>query len=149
MVDADELDAERARPDDVARRGAPHIDGLFHFVFDKLVLKDAESESRSVNGNVDCFQNVGQSAYVILVSVGYEDAADLIGVLFKIGDVGDDKVYAEHIAVGETDAAVNDDDVVFIFKDGEIFADLTEPAEKDDLLAGGFLFFCHRFSFFK
>ena len=69
---------------------------------------------------------------MILVSVRQKDAADLLLVLFEVGDVRDDQVNAQHIFVRECDAAVHDDDVVAVLDHGHVLADLVQTAERGD-----------------
>ena len=40
-------------------------------------------------------------ADMVLVAVGEEDAAHAVHIFFKISDVGDDEIDAQHILVGE------------------------------------------------
>ena len=70
---------------------------------------------------------------MVLVSVGQEDAADAVLILNQISEVGDDHVDAVHIVIGETHAHVDDDDVVAVLKDGQVFADLVQTAKGDNL----------------
>ena len=67
---------------------------------------------------------------MILVSVGNDDAAYLVSVLLQIGVVRDDQIHAQHIAVGESHAAVDDDDVVLTLEHGQILAYLVQTAEE-------------------
>jgi hypothetical protein len=69
---------------------------------------------------------------VILVGVRDEERADVGAVLLEVGDVGDDEVDAEHLLVGEHQAAVDDDDVVAVLEHVHVLADLPHPAERDD-----------------
>src|SRR6185369_13231268 len=65
----------------------------------------------------------------------------------QVGDVGDDQVNAEHMRLGEHQAAIDDDDIIAVLENGHVQADLPQPAEGDDLQAGMFSNFgCHTFS---
>ena len=70
---------------------------------------------------------------MVLVSVGDENPPDLVLVFDQVANVGDDHVDAVHVVIGETHAAVYHHDVTAVFIDGEVFADLVETAERNDL----------------
>ena len=69
---------------------------------------------------------------MILVTVGQQNTADFILILFEVGDIRDNKVYTKHILIGKCETAVDYYDVVFIFKDGDVFSDLVQTAQKHD-----------------
>jgi hypothetical protein len=77
-------------------------------------------------------QHVRQRADVVLVGVGDEERLDVGAALLEVRDVGDDEVDAEHLLVGEHEAAVDDDDLVAVLEDVHVLADLAHPAERDD-----------------
>ena len=81
---------------------------------------------------------------MILVSVGQQDTADPIRILFQIRNIGDNQIYAKHIIVGERKTAVHDDHVVTVFQNGDIFADLVQAAQHHNAELGVVLFFCHK-----
>ena len=64
--------------------------------------------------------------------MGDEERLDVGAALLEVGDVGDDEVDAEHLLVGEHQAAVDDDDVVAVLEHVHVLADLAHPAERDD-----------------
>jgi hypothetical protein len=49
-------------------------------------------------------------------------------VLDEVGDVGDDDVDAEELGLGEHEAGIDDDDVVFIAESEAVHAELAESA---------------------
>ena len=137
VVDADKLRRELAELHGVAGLHGVQMRRMRQRMLGQLLLHDAERERRAVNIRVDRAQDVGQRADVILVSVRQKDAADLLLVLFEVGDVRDDQVNAQHIFVRECDAAVHDDDVVAVLDHGHVLADLVQTAERGDAdLAG-------------
>ena len=90
-------------------------------------------EGRGVDGHArEVRQDVRQPADVVLVGVGDQERPDVGLALAEVGDVGDDEVDAEHLLVGEHQAAVDDDDVVAVLDDVHVLADLPHPAERDD-----------------
>ena len=86
-----------------------------------------------MDGGIDGLQHIGQSADVILVSVGDKEATELLLVLGKVGHIGDHQIHAVHIVLGKAQAAVDDDHILAILQDGEILSDLVETAQRDDL----------------
>ncbi len=64
--------------------------------------------------------------------MGDQERLDLGAALLEVGDVGDDEVDAEHLLVGEHQAAVDDDDVVAVLEHVHVLADLADAAERDD-----------------
>ena len=83
---------------------------------------------------------------MVLMAVRDGVAADAVLVLDEVGDVGDDEIDARHVLRGEDGADVDDDDVVLVFVDGHIFADLTQAAQGNDaqLRSAILLFSCHK-----
>ena len=94
-------------------------------------------QARRIDGRVDPVHHIRQRADVVLVAVGDEEAAELLLIFCKIGDVRNDKVHAVHVVLGEAEAAVDDDHVLAVFQHGHVLADLIQTAERNDLQ-----FFC-------
>ena len=132
VADAERDDAERADVDLVAR--VEREDRVVvELVLLDLVAEEAAGQRAGVDRHArELGQHVRQRADVVLVGVGDEERPDLVAVLLEIGDVGDDEVDAEHLLVGEHEAAVDDDDVVAVLEDVHVLADLPHPAERDD-----------------
>ena len=98
-----------------------------------LVAEEPARQRRGVDRHArELGEHVRQAADVVLVGVGDEEGLDLLAVLLEVGDVGDDEVDAEHLLVGEHEAAVDDDDLVAVLEDVHVLADLAHPAERDD-----------------
>ena len=68
---------------------------------------------------------------MVLVRVGDEQPLDPILVLDEIREVGDDDVHPVLLGVREGDAAVNDDEIVALFKYRTILSDFAGPAQGD------------------
>ena len=82
---------------------------------------------------------------MVFVSVCENDALNLFRVADQIRDIVDDEVYAEHIVVGKSESAVDDENIIAIFKHGQVFSDLAEAAERNDTQFFEFSFrSCHR-----
>ena len=67
---------------------------------------------------------------MVLVPVGDEKPLDFILVFFKIGEIGNYKINAEHFIIRERHSAVNNDDFVFILINCHIFSDFAKSAER-------------------
>ena len=67
---------------------------------------------------------------MILMTVGEYHAPNLFLVLFKVGEIGYNKVYAEHIIVGECKSAVNDENIVTALININVLAYLIHTAER-------------------
>ncbi len=79
---------------------------------------------------------------MVLMAVGEDNPLNHLLVFQQIGDVGDDKIYAELVRAGKGEAAVDDEDLVAAADGGHVFADFADPAERDDLecvRVGGFV----------
>ena len=139
VVDVDELHGEFARLDHLAGLAGDELGLVQEPVLLQLELHQARGHAGGVDGGVDAPQQVGDGADVVLMAVGEEDAPDLVLVLDEIGEVGDDHVDAVHVVVGEAHTHIHHDDVAAVLVDGEVFADLVETAQGDDLQ-----FFCHK-----
>ena len=70
---------------------------------------------------------------MVFVAVGEEQAADMLAILFQVGEVGGDDVDAQQFGVGEHHAGVDDDDVVAVAEGHGVHAELAEAAEGDYL----------------
>ena len=134
----DKLHLEHAGPDHVSRLAGVDLGGGEQVVLRQLELHQAGGHPGGVDGCVDVPQHIGEGADVILVAVGEEDAPNLGLILNQVAVVGNDHVDAVHIVVGKAHAAVHHDNVVPVFVDGHVLADLVESAQRND-----FQFFCH------
>ena len=132
VVDPDELHADRTQLEDIACTDDVELGLCRQTVLGQLVADDADGQLGAVDGGIDGAQDIGDRADVVLMPVREQDAADAILVLFQVGDIGNDEVDAQHFLVGKAETAVNDDDVVLIFDDGQIFADLVQSAKRND-----------------
>ena len=88
------------------------------------------SQGRRINWWIAEFsQKIGNSAYVVHVSMGKDYRADIFSLGFKIGNVGDDPINARSIFFGKLYAHVDNDDFVFVFKEGHVASDFFKPAQ--------------------
>ena len=103
----------------------------------QLEVHDARRQARGVDGTFELLHGVRNAADVILMPVREEQPADLLLVLHQIRHIRDDQIHAVHIILREAEPAVDDDDVLSVFQDGHILADLVETAK-----GYNFQFFC-------
>ena len=108
----------------------------------ELSLNKTHGQPCAVNGNVDFLKKIGKCADVILMTVGYNDTLDFLTVLLKIGEIGNNKVNAEHIRLRECKTAVNDYYVIFKLINGDVLSDLVESAEESDFNGFNWFLLC-------
>src|SRR3990172_8160529 len=70
----------------------------------------------------------------------YDDAADLVSLLEKVSEIGDDVIDPQHVVLGEHDTGVDDQDVLSVLDGHHVLADLPQPPEGDQSKC----FACHR-----
>ena len=97
-------------------------------VFFELAVDVGEGELGAVDGDVELGENPGQAADVVFVAMGEDDGADVLLVFDEVGDVGDDDVDAEEFGLGEHEAGIDDDDVVFVAEGEAVHTELAESA---------------------
>ena len=133
VTDGNERDLEDAKRDRfsrfdlhqprlVSRRGLQH-----------LPLDHPQSKFGAVHGNVEFGQHERQRADMVLMAMGDQDAADFFSILFKIGDIGNDKVDAQHLLIGKHQAGIDHHNVIFVFYGVHILADFPQPAQGNKL----------------
>ena len=93
---------------------------------------EAGGETGAIDGDVQLFEDIGNRADVILVTVGDEHTPQLFLVGHQIGKIGDHQIHAVHIFIGETDTAVHHDHILAILQDGDVLADLIQTAQRDN-----------------
>ena len=99
----------------------------------QLIADEAAGQAGAVDGQIELLQQVGDAADVVLMAVGDEQALDLILILHHKGEVGDDHIDAEHIIVGENEAAVHDDHIAAALIDRHVLAYFAEAAQRIDM----------------
>ena len=69
---------------------------------------------------------------MVFVGVGDDHATDATDFVFEVRDVGDDEIDAEHVLLGETHAAVDDEYIVAVFVKVHILGDPAIAAERNE-----------------
>ena len=70
---------------------------------------------------------------MVFMSVRDDKALQLMYLRLDIGDVGDDKVNAQHISARKRQAAIHDNHRVFRFNGGNIHSNLIQSSERNNL----------------
>src|SRR3972149_10454690 len=129
VAHAYELDVKGAYGDPVP--GPYRLEGgaLQDVELRQLFLYEPYGERGGVDGGVYLSKDKGQGAGVVLVAVGYDEGLYLIGVGLQVAHVRDDDVDAEHVVLGEHEAAVDDYDGVSVLHRHHVEAYLAKPAK--------------------
>src|SRR5690606_10986898 len=108
--------------------------GLAELELVELAAQQAQRQGGAVHGDLrQQADHVRQAADVVLVAVGQHPAAHLVGVLDHPVDLRHDDVDAQHLRLGEGQAAVDEQDLVVVLEGEHVLADLAHAAERDDL----------------
>ena len=129
VINVNEFDGEDTAADHIARLTFDQLGFHIVAVFRELVAQDTECQTGTVDRDVNIAQDVRKRTDVVFMSVRNENTADFVLILFQIRDIGNDEVDAGHFIIREAHAAVDDDDIVFIFQNGDILTDLFQTAE--------------------
>src|SRR5438445_7808936 len=132
MRGANEFDRERSDSDDVARLDAVQQHIAQNSVLVELAFRETEREVRSINGNVELFQDVRQRAQMIFVSVREDDGSYVVAILFKNFEVWNANVDTIDALFGKTHAGIENEHLVAGAQQGAIHAKLTDTAEGND-----------------
>ena len=62
------------------------------------------------------------------MAVGEDEGANVLLVLFEVGEVGHDEVHAQEFGIGEHHAGVHYNDVVGVADGGHVHAELAQSA---------------------
>lgn len=136
MINADKFHRHRAEFHDAAR--FHHVHG--HLARQTMLLElgfhQRQRQPGAVQGKIHLLEQIGQSADMVLMPVSEHDALDAVLVLLHIGEVGQHNVHTQHIVVRESHAAVDQESVVAVFKEGDVLADFVETAQRRQLDRG-------------
>src|SRR5438309_2289604 len=132
MRRANEFNCEGTDSYDVARLDAVQQHVAQNSVLVEFAFCKAESEARSINGNVELFQNVRKRAQMIFMAVGENDGRDVVAILFKNFEVWNANVYAIDTLFGKAHARIEDEHLVAGAQQGAIHPKLTDSAQGND-----------------
>ena len=133
VVHMDELDLEAPGLHDLTCLVCKELDLALEVVLFQLELHKPGCQPRTMDRAVELLHGIGNAADVVLVAVCQKHTADLFLILNQIRHVRDDKVDAVHVVLGESEAAVDDNDILAVFENGHIFADLIESPKGNNL----------------
>ena len=137
------LAAELAQLDRIP--GLHHMHGnSFHPVFLQFQVHQCHGQLGAVDMCRGLLENIGRGTDMILMSVGEKITADMIPFAHQIGDVRNHQIHAEHVFLRKHTAAVHNNDVVFIFKNIHVFANLIHTAQGNNPQSANFFFLCLR-----
>ena len=87
-------------------------------------------EAPRVNRRVaDAIDNVGDTADVVEVTVGYEEPAYFVATLFQICRVGQDVINARRVSFGERESAVENENIIAEFDRSHVASDFFDAAQ--------------------
>ena len=133
VVHVDGLHGETAQLELLVRSDLHHFRAAHQPVFFQLVGDEPDGKARGINGQIDLFEQVGQAADVVFMAVRDNNALDAVLILDNIGEIRNDKVHPEHVAVREHDAAVHEDHIALTLVQSDVLANLAQTAQRHDL----------------
>ena len=137
VVHVYKLDLEASQAELVAGAFCEYLRVVEQIVLFELKLDNPRCQRGSVYRHVQLAHHIRQGAYMILMPMRYDYAANTLSVLFEVRYVRDNDINAVELLVRKTEAAVHDDNVLPVLVHGEVLSYLTESAERDNLK------FCH------
>ena len=132
VIGLDKFNVKLSQLDNIPERNDMALRNLEKIMLAQLVFDDAHCQPCSVNGNIDLFQNIGQGADVVFVTVGNNKALYLVNILLQISCIRNDKIDTEHVVLREGKAAVHNHNTVPELERGNVHADLFKPAERNN-----------------
>ena len=81
-------------------------------------------------------EQIRDGADMVFVTVSNHHTPDFLLILQQVGKIRDHQVHPQHIRIGEGQAAVHHQNIIAAFIGGEVFSDLSQSAQRNDLHAG-------------
>ncbi len=129
---ADRLDRERPEHERCARPHRAQVRLLVEAVLAQLLGHQCLRQWRRVDRDAGGFEQVGQRADVVLVTVREDDGAEAVALGERVGKVGNDVVDSRQLVVGKHEAAIDGDHVIATLDEHHVQPDLAEAAERDE-----------------
>ena len=101
-------------------------------VFFQLALDQSQCHAGAINRHIDLFQQICQTADMVLVTVGNDDAANLVLVALHIGEIRNDNIHTGHIHIRKCQTAVQNEHVIAALKHGHVLSDLVQTTQRND-----------------
>ncbi len=130
---ADGLDGERPDGELHLRLDLDQLDLVEQLMLFQLAFHVGQRELGGVHRNLELAQDPRQAADVVLVPVRQHNGAHMLLVLNQVGDVGDNNVDAQQLRLGEHQARVDHNNVVFPAHCQAVHSELAQPAQGNDL----------------
>lgn len=133
VVHREEVQAEHAEIDMSTSLDLAEL-RLLYLVLFKLAGDDAERElgAKHRHRRAEVLEEVGQRAGVVLVTMGDDDAAQLLLTLEDVTVVRQDQVDPGVVIVGEHQAGIDHDHVIPELENGHVLADAVKTSQRDD-----------------
>ena len=136
MVYVDELGFDRAVLHAAAWLDLRELD-LSELLLARFRFDQCDRERRRGNRRLrKLAHEVGNSADVVFVAVGNEQAAQLVSAFAHVREIVDNDVDAVHLVVGKHQAAIYDDEVVVCLDHGHVAPDLAATPKRNDPQVG-------------
>src|SRR5579862_7539932 len=110
--DLDRVDGERTDLEALVGLNLSQVGIVKQAVLVQFVFHVGKGELGAPDRHVKLGENPRQSADVVLVAVGENDAANLVAILGEVGNIGHNDVDAKQFGFREHEAGVDDDNVV-------------------------------------
>src|SRR6185503_2014380 len=131
--DADELDLEHADIHDIARLDPMQQHIAEQIVFFEFAFSQSGREVRTIDRDVELFEQVRQRTEMIFVTVRKDDGGDLVAILVEKTKVWDRDVDAVSRLFGKAHPGVENQHLVAVPHSHTIHSKLADTAEWDDL----------------
>ena len=132
MRHPDRLDGERADGELILRSDLNQAGFIQQVMLFELAFHVGKRELRGVHRNLQLAQDPRQSPDVIFVAVGQDDGLYKLPVLHQEGNVGHHDIHAQQLALGEHQARVDHDNVVFPLQGEAVHPELAQSAQRYD-----------------
>src|SRR6185437_5777822 len=133
MGNADEFDLENADVYNVARLDAMQQHIAEQIVFFEFAFRETGSEMRTVNRDVETFEEVRQRAEMIFVTVREDDGGDRVAIFVEKIEIRDRNVDAVSRFLGKAHPGVENQHLVAVAHSHAIHSKLADTAEWYDL----------------
>ncbi len=112
------------------------LDLAFQVLVAQFFADEEGGEGRGVERRAQARPQPGQSADMVLVRMGQDDADNVIGILLDKGRIGHDQIHARRGLIAEGHADIDDDPLAVIGRAIavaiEIHADLVRAAQRQE-----------------
>ncbi len=108
MANVEKLHLEGANLDRFAGLHGAQIGLIQVALFGQFDFQHPAGQGSGVDGRLNFIQYVANSAGMVFVAVGNDDAAHFVAFVEKIREIRNDVIHAQHIAVGEQHTSIDD-----------------------------------------